>query len=117
MARFARRARLLSAGDFASVFDNGVRFHEGPVTAVVMDYGGQRPRLGLAVSRKAVPMAAQRNRVKRQVRESFRYAADQLPPLAVVILARPAAQGADNATLRHALSRLWERITQECRKS
>lgn len=115
MARFPRRARLRNATDFSKAFEHGIRLNEGPFTAVIADCKAAFPRLGLAVPRKAVPLAAQRNRVKRQVRESFRQCA-ALPAIDIVILARAAAGKSGNAALREALSRLWKRIAQ-CRAS
>ena len=117
MARFARRARMRSAGDFAGAFERGKRLHEGPFTAVVAVGAERTLRLGLAVPRRAMPLATQRNRVKRQIRESFRGIAEMLPPLHIVILARTAAGKSSNVALREALSRLWKRIAHECRTS
>jgi ribonuclease P protein component len=117
MARLTKRVRMRDAGDFTRAFECGGRLTEGPFTAVIADSKNATPRLGLAVPRKAVPLAAQRSRVKRQVRESFRHCADRLPHVDIVIVARGGAGKSRNAVLREALSRLWTRIAKECRAS
>ena len=65
-------------------------------------------RLGIAVSRKVHASAVERNRIRRQIRESFRLRRRQLRPNDYVVRARPAAADADNPVLRQALTELWE---------
>lgn len=74
-------------------------------------------RLGITVSRKVSPRAVQRNRIKRQVRESFRQHRLTFCGVDLVVIARPPAAGTDNKTLRAALQQHWERIQQQCRRS
>ena len=63
----------------------------------------------MAVSRKTAPRAVDRNRIKRLVRESFRHA-PALPAQDLVVIARPAARGADSSTLRTSLNQHWQRL-------
>jgi len=72
------------------------------------------PRLGLAVSRKVSPTAVGRNRIKRQVRESFRTRQASLPGIDIVVMARREAAGAPSAQLRRSLERHWQRLAQRC---
>lgn len=116
MTRFPQRVRLRSANEFTAVFEQGRRLQEAPLSAVYRQSEGA-PRLGLAIARKAVPLASDRNRIKRQVRESFRSAQAQLPAVDIVILARPQAKAAANPVLRQALARMWARIAEQCHAS
>lgn len=113
MARFPRRARLLRPDDFKAAFESGQREQLPLFTAVVRGNQIQQPRLGLAVARKAVPLAVTRNRIKRHVRESFRQNQNRLPNVDLVILPRPAAGKANAAELRHQLERLWTRLAEK----
>lgn len=90
----ARRRRLSRSGDFDRVYREGrptttdalvlYRF-DGEVDASA----GAGPRLGISVGRK-LGGAAQRNRIKRQLREAFWARAGDLPPgCDVVLIARP----------------------------
>ena len=111
---FAPRQRLLKPADFNRVYSRRQR--------VVNDLfsinfaPGEQPhaRLGLSIGGKAVGNSVARNRVKRQVRESFRKAAPDLPPMDFVVGARNGARTAHNAALREGLEGLWKRIRKQC---
>ena len=79
-------------------------------TAVVRPTEGSAARLGLAIAARNVGNAVSRNRVKRQAREQFRLQCDALPPVDIVLSARPAARHAPAVELRAALQRLWKEI-------
>jgi ribonuclease P protein component len=70
------------------------------------------PRLGLAISARAVPLATRRNRIKRLARESFRACRAQLPAADLVLQARSGAGAADSGELRATLERLWRRVQE-----
>lgn len=110
MARFARRARLLKPDEFKAAFERGRRINESVLAAVVCSNPHDHARLGLAVAKKSVPLATARNRIKRQVRESFRLHQHRLPAVDIVILTRPGILKAGAADLRSALDALWRRI-------
>lgn len=79
--------------------------------------GLAHPRLGLAVGVRAAANAANRNRIKRVVREVFRQQQAGLPPVDLVVNARSAASRADNAQLRASVIALWARIRERCARS
>lgn len=109
-ARFTRRARLLKPEAFKSTFERGFRIHEKGLTAVVAANTLGHPRLGLAVSKKAVPLAVDRNRMKRQIRETFRLHQTLLPANDIVVLVKPGSRLKTLPHLRQSLERLWTRI-------
>lgn len=65
------------------------------------------PRLGLAVSKKNIKTAVQRNRIKRLIRETFRQRKTTLGGCDYVALARQPAGKATNAELLEALEKHW----------
>ncbi len=69
-------------------------------------------RLGLAISRKVSPKAVVRNRIKRQVRESFRLHQHALVGRDIVVAGHRAASVADTKALRQALEKTWAEIAQ-----
>jgi ribonuclease P protein component len=78
----------------------------------------QQSRLGVTVSRKTARLAVTRNRIKRQVRESFRLLpADRLSGLDVVVVAQPPAAKTAAQVLRHSLASHWQRIQDLCAPS
>ncbi|HSW15396.1 MAG TPA: ribonuclease P protein component [Solimonas sp.] len=116
-ARFPRRARLQKPGEFKAAFERGSRLNERWLTALVISSDAQHSRLGLAVPKKVAARAVDRNRIKRQIRESYRQRQAQLPAMDIVILARGGCIQATPAQLRDLLDRLWKRIASQCAAS
>jgi ribonuclease P protein component len=117
---FRRRQRLLDGADFRRVFQQAdpPRSSDAYLTLLARpDNGLDHPRLGLAIGRKVTLRAVGRNRIKRLARESFRAEQASLPSVDIVVLARPAAAAADNATLWASLARNWKRLRQRCEQS
>jgi ribonuclease P protein component len=106
--RFPPTARVRAKIEFDRVFQDGKRSAD-PLFALHRLDDGAPPRLGLAVSRKVDPHAVGRNRIKRVLRDAFRHARHRMGAGAYVVVARPAASRADNATLRAAFLSLLQR--------
>jgi ribonuclease P protein component len=107
---FAPRQRLLSGSDFDRVYAVRWRVVDGNFSINAAPNSLGFARLGLSISGKTVGNSVQRNRVKRQVRESFRKAAPTLPAFDLVVGARHGVRTAGNGALRESLDQLWERI-------
>lgn len=75
------------------------------------DHSGAR--LGIIIARRHVKRATERNRLKRVIRESFRYRRDELPGIDVIVLARPGLTTLHNQTLYQQLDRLWKKLTHQ----
>jgi ribonuclease P protein component len=118
-ARFPRSRRLLSRADFQRILSQPGRSADGyfavaarRLTAADIgadDIGQMESRLGLAISRKALPRAVDRNRIKRIVREAFR----QTPwpcPADVVVIARVGLRHGANAQVRRSVEAHFETI-------
>ena len=118
MANFSRHHRIVSASHYRSVFNNRKRVGGRFFTIHQLPNDAGMHRLGLAVSRKVSKRAVERNRIKRQIRESFREYRNVDKPVGrqsrckdMVVVARSSARGAENAELRRELDRLWTRVT------
>lgn len=103
-------ARLRQRSDFAALRGvegraRGTFFmcRYGPVAEI-------QARLGMAVSRKVSVRAVERNRIKRQIRESFREHRHMLPAVDILVIAHHRAAAESSARLREDLDRLWSRI-------
>lgn len=68
-------------------------------------------RLGLAVSKKQLRRAVDRNRVKRIAREAFRQH-ENLSGFDLVLLCRPGVKGLDKSEIRHKLDTLFDKIAR-----
>jgi ribonuclease P protein component len=107
---FPRSARLTRPADFQRVFSGATRFGDRHFTILAKANTADRARLGLAVSKRVSNSAVKRNRIKRLIRESFRQVRGRLPAHDFVVIAKPPARDADNATLLKAMQRQWKRI-------
>jgi ribonuclease P protein component len=71
-----------------------------------------RPRLGLAISRKAARRSVDRNRIKRISREAFRLCGHD-SGVDVIVFARNAAANESRAALRSSLDKHFRRLLSE----
>ena len=105
---FHKDSRLLNAADYKAVFDNAqykVSCRHFLILAVSNEGGAKR--LGMVIAKKNVAKAVQRNRIKRQIRESFRKARHRIEPLDVVVLARRDVDKLRNPQVVVSLNSLW----------
>lgn len=88
--KFTRNQRLLTAKEYATIFDNkdNFRFATANFSLIAKSNDKATPRLGIVVSKKAVKLAHERNRIKRLVREYFRLHTMELPNVDLVFMAR-----------------------------
>lgn len=107
---FPRSARLLSAGDYGTVFKRNQRFGDRYWTILVHQSNDSPARVGLAIAKKRAKRAVDRNKLKRVARESFRLRRVQLKGVELVVMNRDAAASADTATLRQAFDKLLDKI-------
>ena len=108
--RFPRRAHLRASAEFQVVFGEGKRISGAcfRLHAHVRSDATQA-RVGVAVSKRVDKAAVGRNRVRRQINETFRQHRATLPNGDFVFVAKPEAKKADNAALRRDLLSLLDR--------
>lgn len=109
-AGLPREARLRRAADFAALRSSAGRLSSGSFRIRFGSNEAGVARLGLAVSKRVSKRAVDRNRIKRQIRESFRHMRHELPAVDILVMAREQACDADTASLRRDLMRLWQRL-------
>src|SRR5579883_1593603 len=94
--------RLRRKSDFDAAYARGRRLGDGFFAVTVCANQTGQPRLGMAVA-----VRVGRNRIRRIVRESFRLHRHGLPPVDLVVGARPKAALASRAELHASLQALW----------
>ncbi|MCE5233834.1 MAG: ribonuclease P protein component [Mizugakiibacter sp.] len=109
-AGLPRGARLRRAADFAALRSAAGRLSSRYFQIRYGVGGAACARLGLAVSRRVSKRAVERNRIKRLVREAFRQARAELPPLDLLVIARAEAVTQPGPVLLDDLARLWTRL-------
>ena len=91
--RFRPEERIRRRAEYVAIYDRGRRIGGRLMTVFLLENGRERPRLGIAATRK-YGSAVQRNRAKRLVREIFRRHKPDLG-LDVVVVPKREMLGAD----------------------
>ena len=113
---FNRRLRISSPSDYQRVFAKPIKSGSAAFTVLAAPNNLQRPRLGLAIAKKHLRRAVDRNRIKRQIRESFRLYRDTLPAVDVVVLAKHLTNKKTNTELAGVLKDHWQNLVKQCAK-
>ena len=114
-AGFSRCLRLLDGKEFSNVFKYKRPYHGRYFSIYTVPNHLQHPRMGLAVSKRVSKKAVQRNRIKRQARETFRLMQASLVKMDFVIVAKVGCAEQENRVLSHELQRLWQKVGQKCK--
>ncbi|MBI3562830.1 MAG: ribonuclease P protein component [Gammaproteobacteria bacterium] len=114
MSRFTRQQRLTQANEFTTVFNHGLRLGDRQLQLLCWSNNRVEARLGLVIGKKYLRRAVDRNRLKRQIRESFRGQQTRLKGLDIVVVLRADLAAKTNAQLRQQLQQGWEQVVQRC---
>jgi len=111
---FPRQVRLLTAGDYQSVFNNtSCKVFAGEFLLLATKRNDSLSRLGLIVAKKNEKHAVGRNRIKRLVRDSFRHHKAELAGYDIVFLARQGIKELDNSTLSKRVDKAWDQLLKK----
>lgn len=110
---FGREKRLLVPRQFKAVFDSPSGKVPGRnVLLLARDNALDHPRLGMVIGKKSVKLSVERNRLKRQIRESFRHNLELLAGWDIVIVAKRGLGDLENEELKQQFSKLWKRLAR-----
>ncbi|HEC28130.1 MAG TPA: ribonuclease P protein component [Gammaproteobacteria bacterium] len=114
---FPKSVRLSSSNDYGRVFKKPLKSKDKCFTLLVTTNNTDVSRLGLAISKKAVNKAVDRNRVKRLVRDSFRHSRHALAGIDIVVLANRGLGDRSNKEMLTSLSNHWKQLVKKCAPS
>jgi len=110
---FGREKRLLVHRQFKAVFDSPSGKVPGRnVLLLARDNALDHPRLGMVIGKKSVKLSVERNRLKRQIRESFRHNLELLAGWDIVIVAKRGLGDLENEELKQQFGKLWKRLAR-----
>lgn len=113
-----RAHRLLTAGDFRTVFDQVDAKAACPELLLLARANPESTaRLGFILSRKNCRSAVARNRVKRVAREVFRLDYQQWPPLDIILMGRPGIDQLSKEDLHRLINKQLQRLARRWHKS
>lgn len=105
----ARSARVRTSAEFDAIFSAGRKAH-GPYLSVRAAPGGSATTVGFLVGRRVDGRATARNQLKRRLRAIVRQLSPTLRPAAIVIIAKPGANGRSYAQLHDELTAHLDRL-------
>lgn len=103
--------------DFARVFRQAKRSSYGGLTVLTVENTVGHPRLGLAIAKKHLKLATQRNRLKRIIRTSFRQHQSMLANIDIVVLSRADVSRQASTQIWVTLERHWQTVAAQWQKS
>jgi ribonuclease P protein component len=109
---FPKENRLLKQKDFDKVYQDGQSYRNQNFHFYFLEKGSPPPRLGLAV-RKEVGKAAERNKVKRIIREVFRTYRESLRNIDIIIKPSPKMGKLKKKKIKEAL---LKSLSQFCKR-
>ncbi|WP_419419725.1 ribonuclease P protein component [Legionella sp. D16C41] len=105
---FDKKRRLITKGDYDYVFAQAKKVITPEFVILYRQNSLGYARLGLALAKKKITKAYQRNRLKRLVRENFR--TQHLPAVDIVFLARHGAGKVENKLIIEHLGYAWKKL-------
>ena len=111
-AQFQKSKRLLNSAQYKTVLRKGKKLFSPLFILFILPNNQKKSRIGITVSKKVSKRAIDRNRIKRQVRETFRINQHAGPGFDAVLIANAAAGKKDNKVIRQALEQVWQKAGQ-----
>jgi len=105
---FDKAHRLLKKSQYDDVFNQAKKVVTSDFIVLYRDNKEGHARLGMALSKKNIAKAHDRNRVKRLLRETFRTRC--LPAIDIVILAKRGVANVENAVIIKKMGCLWDKL-------
>ena len=113
-ARFTKEQRLLTPSEFREVFDAPERkLHQSHLMAFVRANDQDKPRVGMAITKRKVPTAVARNLIKRQIREQFRTKALTLENKDIVFIVKKSIKDINNKELVNEINNIFKKIEKK----
>ncbi|MBD3816553.1 MAG: ribonuclease P protein component [Halothiobacillus sp.] len=106
--------RLRRPDEYKRTLTSGKRVHCELLMAVVTLNPTRSPRLGLAIAKRQVRLAHERNRVKRIARDYFRRHLAEWPSFDCVIMAKAGIEKVSNPELQIMMKQLFDKVAARC---
>ena len=111
---FSRELRLLKSSDFSFVFERPIRVGNRAFTVLCRTNTHNHPRLGMAIAKKQVKLAVERNKIKRLIRESFRKQQSTIPNYDFIFMVRREINQMENDKILSSLQHIWSKTRKLC---
>ena len=113
-ANFTKEQRLLTPAAFREVFDAPERkLHQSHLMAFVRANTHERPRVGMAITKRKVPTAVARNLVKRHIREEFRTKSYTLENKDIVFIVKKSIKDINSEEIKNQINNIFKKIEKK----
>ena len=113
-ANFTKEQRLLTPAAFREVFDAPERkLHQSHLMAFVRANTHERPRVGMAITKRKVPTAVARNLVKRHIREEFRTKSYTLENKDIVFIVKKSIKDINSKEIKKQINNIFKKIEKK----
>ena len=103
--------KLRCSRDFANVFSSHDRSSDGFFLFLAVNNNTELARLGLAVPKKNISKAVERNKIKRLIRESFRLRKERLKGKDIVVFVKKQFD-IKQVKIEQMLTNHWDKIAK-----
>ena len=111
MGYFRAYNKLRRSRDFTNAFSSHNRSSDDFFLFLVVDNNTELARLGLAVPKKNISKAAERNKIKRLIRESFRLRKERLKGKDIVVFVKKQFD-IKQVKIEQILTNHWDKIAE-----
>ena len=112
--RFTKEQRLLTPEAFRGVFDAPERkLHQNHLMAFVRSNELDKPRVGMAITKRKVPTAVSRNLIKRLIREVFRIQSSKIENKDIVIIVKKSIKDTNNKELKKEIINIFNKLEKK----
>ena len=113
-ARFTKEQRLLTPVAFREVFDAPERkIHQSHLMAFVRSNVHDKPRVGMAITKRKVPTAVARNLIKRHIREQFRTKSLKIENKDIVFIVKKSIKDINKEELKNQVDNIFKKLEKK----
>lgn len=105
-----RLRRSLPSNEYKRIFQAGNKLYSKGLVIYADKNDLNEPRLGMILRKKEIPLATQRNRIKRIIRESVRLNKETLGGIDIIVSATNKSLNYSNQDLLITLEYLWKQL-------
>jgi ribonuclease P protein component len=109
--RFNSTRRLIKKSDFDHVFSKAKKIVIGHITLLCRPNSLSYARLGFAISKRFAAKAVLRNKIRRQIKESFRVKTNLPAYDVVVLLNKPCDKQHIEQFMSKNIEQLWQKLS------
>lgn len=114
LANFTKEQRLLTPGAFREVFDAPERkLHQTHLMAFIRTNTCDKPRVGMAITKRKVPTAVARNFIKRHIREEFRTKSFKLENKDIVFIVKKPIGDLNSKDIKNEINNILKKIEKK----